>query len=138
MAFRHRTSAGCTSCSVSSPSSPASSPLASPGQTFLVLSVIIAKAHPLRRDHGHRHVVHGARHQRPLVAALLLGIAEVLISFWAVGYTNRSVALLVIWVGASALARGISSIILGFRLHSAGKEVRKRILDPPPTPGTVL
>jgi hypothetical protein len=51
----------------------------------------------------------------------------VLIGFWAVGYAGRSIALLVIWVGASALARGISDIFIGFGLHSAGKEVRKRM-----------
>jgi uncharacterized membrane protein HdeD (DUF308 family) len=70
---------------------------------------------------------------------LILGIAEVLVGFWAVGYAGRSVALLVIWVGASALARGISSFFIGFGLHSAGKEVRKRINKlPPPTPGTAV
>ena len=65
---------------------------------------------------------------------LILGVVEVLIGFWAVGYTGRSVALLVIWVGASALARGISSIVLGFGLHSTGKELRKKMSPTPPRP----
>jgi uncharacterized membrane protein HdeD (DUF308 family) len=103
-----------------------------PGQTFLVLAAIIGwyvlfagimdivAAISFREDNDLWWL------------QLVLGIAEVLIGFWAVGYAGRSVALLVIWVGASALARGISSIILGFGLHSAGREVRKRMSPPPP------
>ena len=67
---------------------------------------------------------------------LILGIAQILIGFWAIGYTGRSIDLLVIWVGASALARGISSLFLAFGLRGAGKEVRKRMIVadvvPPP------
>jgi uncharacterized membrane protein HdeD (DUF308 family) len=56
---------------------------------------------------------------------LVLGIAQILIGFWAIGYTGRSVAVLVIWVGASALARGISSLFLAFGLRKAGKQIAK-------------
>lgn len=56
---------------------------------------------------------------------LVLGIAQILIGFWAIGYTGRSVAVLVIWVGASALARGISSLFLAFGLRKAGKQLAK-------------
>ena len=47
---------------------------------------------------------------------LIIGIAEILIGFWAIGYAGRSIALLVVWVGASALARGITDIFLSFQL----------------------
>ncbi len=105
-----------------------------PGQTFLVLAAII----------GWYILFAGIMDIVTSIAVkednemwwlqLILGIAEVLIGFWAVGYTGRSVALLVIWVGASALARGISSIVLGFGLHSTGKELRKRMSPTPPPP----
>ena len=36
-----------------------------------------------------------------------------------------------IWVGATALVRGISSIALGFGLHGAGKELRRRMASTP-------
>jgi uncharacterized membrane protein HdeD (DUF308 family) len=105
-----------------------------PGQTFLVLAAII----------GWYILFAGIMDIVTSIAVkednemwwlqLILGIVEVLIGFWAVGYTGRSVALLVIWVGASALARGISSIVLGFGLHSTGKELRKRMSPTPPPP----
>lgn len=62
---------------------------------------------------------------------LILGSAQVLIGFWAIGYAGRSIDLLVIWVGATALARGISSIFLGFGLHGMGEEMRKRMSSTP-------
>ena len=105
-----------------------------PGQTFLVLAAII----------GWYILFAGIMDIVTSIAVkeenelwwlqLILGVVEVLIGFWAVGYTGRSVALLVIWVGASALARGISSIVLGFGLHSTGKELRKRMSPTPPRP----
>lgn len=103
-----------------------------PGQTFLVLAAII----------GWYILFAGMMDIVTSIAVkednelwwlqLILGIVEVLIGFWAVGYNGRSVALLVIWVGASALARGISSIVLGFGLHSTGKELRKKMTPPRP------
>jgi uncharacterized membrane protein HdeD (DUF308 family) len=50
---------------------------------------------------------------------LLVGIAEILIGFWAIGYPGRSATLLLLWVGAAALARGIISIFLAFRVRGA-------------------
>jgi uncharacterized membrane protein HdeD (DUF308 family) len=109
-----------------------------PGQTFLVLAAII----------GWYILFAGIMDIVTSIAVkeendlwwlqLVLGIAEVLIGFWAVGYAGRSITLLVVWVGASALARGISSIVLGFGLHSTGKELRKRMspTPPPPRPAT--
>ena len=107
-----------------------------PGQTFLVLAAII----------GWYILFAGIMDIVTSIAVkeendlwwlqLVLGIAEVLIGFWAVGYAGRSIALLVVWVGASALARGISSIMLGFGLHSTGKELRKKMSPTPPRPAT--
>lgn len=52
---------------------------------------------------------------------LVVGIAEVLIAFWAVGYPGRSVVLLAVWVGAAALARGITEIVFAFQLRGSGR-----------------
>jgi uncharacterized membrane protein HdeD (DUF308 family) len=52
---------------------------------------------------------------------LVAGIVELLLGFWAAGYYGRSVTLLVAWVGVSALLRGITEIILAFKLRSAGR-----------------
>jgi uncharacterized membrane protein HdeD (DUF308 family) len=53
---------------------------------------------------------------------LIMGVLEVLIAFWAIGYPGRSVVLLVIWVGATALAKGFTNIVRGFALHSFRSE----------------
>jgi uncharacterized membrane protein HdeD (DUF308 family) len=50
---------------------------------------------------------------------LVVGIVELLIGFWAAGSPQQSIALLIIWVGAAALARGIMEIFLAFRLRAA-------------------
>jgi uncharacterized membrane protein HdeD (DUF308 family) len=55
---------------------------------------------------------------------LVIGIVELLIGFWAAGYYGRSVVLLVAWVGISALLRGITEIILAFKLRGAGRTGR--------------
>jgi uncharacterized membrane protein HdeD (DUF308 family) len=98
-----------------------------PGQTFLVLAAIIGW-YVLFSGIMDIITAFVTKDENDLWwLQLVLGIAQVLIGFWAVGYAGRSIALLVIWVGASALARGISDIFIGFGLHSAGKEVRKRM-----------
>jgi uncharacterized membrane protein HdeD (DUF308 family) len=109
-----------------------------PGQTFLVLAAIVAW-YILFAGIMDIVIAFSTREENDLWwLQLILGIAEVLIGFWAVGYAGRSVALLVVWVGASALARGISSIFLGFGLHRAGKEVRKRLSATPPPPRAAM
>ena len=45
------------------------------------------------------------------------GVVELGLGFWAAGYWERSVTLLVAFVGAMALLRGVSEIVLSFRLH---------------------
>jgi uncharacterized membrane protein HdeD (DUF308 family) len=98
-----------------------------PGQTFLVLAAIIGWYVMLAGilDLG---AAFATKDENDLWwLQLILGIAQILVGFWAIGYEGRSIALLVIWVGASALARGISSLFIGFGLHGAGKQLRKRM-----------
>jgi len=48
---------------------------------------------------------------------LITGIVEVLLGFWAAGYYGRSAVLLVAWVAAIAIMRGIRDIVLAFRVR---------------------
>jgi uncharacterized membrane protein HdeD (DUF308 family) len=48
---------------------------------------------------------------------LIGGIAELLIGFWAAGYYGRSAVLLVAWVAAIAIIRGVRDIVLAFRVR---------------------
>jgi uncharacterized membrane protein HdeD (DUF308 family) len=53
---------------------------------------------------------------------LTIGIAEILLGFWAAGDFGQKVILLVIWVGAAALTRGISEIVFAFSLRHMRSE----------------
>jgi uncharacterized membrane protein HdeD (DUF308 family) len=61
---------------------------------------------------------------------LISGIIMVGIGFWAIAPDNQTVStyrgavLLVVWIGVAALFRGISDIIVGFRLRSANEELQ--------------
>jgi uncharacterized membrane protein HdeD (DUF308 family) len=50
---------------------------------------------------------------------LASGIIELIIGVWAIGYPGRSAWLLVLWVGIAALSRGITEIVLAFKLRGA-------------------
>jgi uncharacterized membrane protein HdeD (DUF308 family) len=47
----------------------------------------------------------------------LTGLIELGLGFWAAGYWSRSATLLIAFVGAIALLRGINEIVLAFRLY---------------------
>jgi uncharacterized membrane protein HdeD (DUF308 family) len=55
---------------------------------------------------------------------LVSGIFEVGLGFWAAGYWNRSVLLLVAFVGASTLFRGVAAIVFGFKLLQLHRDPR--------------
>jgi len=55
---------------------------------------------------------------------LVGGIIELALGFWAAGYYGRSATLLIAWVAAFAIIRGVRDIVLAFRVreiqHAAG------------------
>ena len=56
---------------------------------------------------------------------LIIGIVEVFLGFWAAGSFGRSVALLIVFVGAIALTRGITDIVLAFELRRLTHDVSR-------------
>ena len=52
---------------------------------------------------------------------LIVGTVEILLAFWAAGYFRGSAILLVAFVAAFTLMRGITEIILAFRLRQLKK-----------------
>jgi uncharacterized membrane protein HdeD (DUF308 family) len=48
---------------------------------------------------------------------LVGGIIEVVLGFWAAGYYGRSAVLLIAWVAAFALIRGVRDFVLAFRVR---------------------
>ncbi len=57
---------------------------------------------------------------------LIVGIIEVGLGFWAAGSYGRSVTLLIVFVGAIALTRGVTDIVHAFRLRRLGREFEQR------------
>jgi uncharacterized membrane protein HdeD (DUF308 family) len=100
-----------------------------PGSTFLVLSALTGW---LLFFWGIIDIVFAlsTRHVESLWwVQLITGIVMVLVGFWAIGpddetvSTYRGSVLLVVWIGVAALFRGISDILVGFRLRSAHEEL---------------
>jgi uncharacterized membrane protein HdeD (DUF308 family) len=50
---------------------------------------------------------------------LLAGVTQILLAFWAAGNFGHKAFLLVVWVGASALAHGIVEIVRAFELRAS-------------------
>jgi uncharacterized membrane protein HdeD (DUF308 family) len=48
---------------------------------------------------------------------LIGGIIEVALAFWAAGYYGRSAVLLIAWVSAFAVIRGVRDIVFAFRVR---------------------
>lgn len=90
--------------------------LISPSDAFVVLAAIIGWFLLFK---GTFDVVTAlmARPAGLWLLTLVVGIVELLLAFWAAGYFNRSAFLLIIFVGASALARGITQLVVAFELH---------------------
>jgi uncharacterized membrane protein HdeD (DUF308 family) len=103
-----------------------------PGQTLLVLGAIVGW---LLLAYGIIDIVF-AFMSRGIDdmwwLTLITGILAIIIGFWAISpdattvQNYRGVVLVVVWVGAAAILRGISDIIVGFRLHSARKDLSSR------------
>ena len=55
---------------------------------------------------------------------LIVGIAEILLGFWAAGYFRGSAILLVAWIAAMALLRGVTEIVMAFRLRGLKKTLQ--------------
>jgi len=100
-----------------------------PGETFLVLSAIVGW---LLLFYGIIDIVFAfsTRHLEGLWwMQLITGIIMVLLGFWAISpddatvATYRGAVLLVVWIGVAALFRGISDIMVGFRLRSAHRDL---------------
>jgi uncharacterized membrane protein HdeD (DUF308 family) len=62
---------------------------------------------------------------------LIAGGVAIGLAFWAAGYFGRKVIILISFVGAFCLIRGITEIILAFQLRSAHKKAQAGTLQAP-------
>ena len=91
-----------------------------PGDTFEALASIFAFYLLLRGTFDIVVAILG-RGAELWWVGLISGTVQILLAFWAAGDFGHKAFLLVVWVGASALAHGIVQIVTAFRLrpHSA-------------------
>ncbi len=83
--------------------------LVSPFQTFGILALFIGWYLMFK---GCLDIALAIGTNRPMWGlTLAVGIAQVLLAVWALGYPGRSAWLLVVWVGTGALFRGIGDLI---------------------------
>lgn len=87
-----------------------------PGNTFAALAAVMSFYFVLK---GALDFVLALafRHQPLWWFRLILGVAEILIGFWAAGDFGHRTILLVVWVGVVALTRGISALMFAFALR---------------------
>jgi uncharacterized membrane protein HdeD (DUF308 family) len=88
-----------------------------PGNTFVALSAIFSFFLVLA---GTMDIIISisTRHEIDVWWLQLIGgIIELALGFWAAGYYGRSAVLLVAWVAAFAIIRGIRDIVLAFRIR---------------------
>jgi uncharacterized membrane protein HdeD (DUF308 family) len=88
-----------------------------PGDTFLALAAVISFFLVFA---GTFDII-TAISARPEIEVwwlqLVGGIIELALGFWAAGYYGRSAVLLVAWVAAFAIIRGVTNIVMAFRVR---------------------
>jgi len=88
-----------------------------PGDTFVALAAIFSF---LLIFSGTFDIIQSisARHEIEVWWLQLVGgLIEVALGFWAAGYYGRSAVLLIAWVAAFAIIRGVRDIVLAFRVR---------------------
>lgn len=104
-----------------------------PGQTFLVMAAIIGWFLLFRGTFNIVESLFIKDYVEQWWLMLITGILQVGIALWAVGYAGRSIAVLVVWVGAWALTEGIMNIWAAFRIRSVNRQAAG-LAEPPAAP----
>ncbi len=97
---------------------------AHPGDTFVALAALVSFFLVFRGSFDLIMAFSLSRDMPGWWLLVITGIAELLIGFWAAGSWNLSVVVLVAWVGAAALMRGITEIIGAFQLRDLNQAAR--------------
>ena len=97
-----------------------------PGNTFAALAAVFSFFLVFAGAFDIIYAISARRESDAWWLQLVGGIIELALGFWAAGYWGRSAILLVAWVAAFALIRGVRDIVLAFRVreiqHGAADE----------------
>jgi uncharacterized membrane protein HdeD (DUF308 family) len=101
-----------------------------PGNTFAALAAVFSFFLVFAGAFDIIYAISARRESDAWWLQLVGGIIELALGFWAAGYWGRSAILLVAWVAAFALVRGVRDIVLAFRV----REVQHGATDAGATP----
>ena len=88
-----------------------------PGDTFVGLAAVISFFLVFAGTFDIITAISARREIEVWWLQLVGGIIELALGFWAAGYYGRSAVLLVAWVSAFAIIRGVTNIVLAFRIR---------------------
>jgi uncharacterized membrane protein HdeD (DUF308 family) len=88
-----------------------------PGNTFAALAAVMSFYFIIKGAFTMVFAIATRRDTELWWLVLALGLAELLLGFWAAGDFGHRQILLIVWVGAAALVRGIGSFIFAFRVR---------------------
>jgi uncharacterized membrane protein HdeD (DUF308 family) len=88
-----------------------------PGDTFLALAAVISFFLIFAGTFDIIMAISARREIEVWWLQLIGGIIELALGFWAAGYYGRSAVLLVAWVAAFAIIRGVRDIVTAFRVR---------------------
>jgi uncharacterized membrane protein HdeD (DUF308 family) len=88
-----------------------------PGDTFVALAAVISFFLVFAGTFDIITSISARREIEVWWLQLVGGIIELALGFWAAGYFGRSAILLVAWVSAFAIIRGVTNIVLAFRVR---------------------
>jgi len=89
-----------------------------PGDTFLALAAVISFFLVFAGTFDIITAISARKEIEVWWLQLVGGIIELALGFWAAGYYGRSAILLVAWVAAFAIIRGVMDIVLAFRVQA--------------------
>lgn len=90
--------------------------IAWPGRTFVIVANLVAWI-LLFKGTADIVIAFATKGDELWWIALVVGVVEIVFAFWAAGYPGNAVVFLVLWVGISALTRGITELVLAFQLR---------------------
>jgi uncharacterized membrane protein HdeD (DUF308 family) len=91
-----------------------------PGDTFVALAALVSFYLVFRGWFDLVQAFSLSRYLPGWWLLLITGVAELLIGFWAAGSWGISAVVLVAWVGAAALLRGLTEVVAAFQLRDVG------------------
>jgi uncharacterized membrane protein HdeD (DUF308 family) len=90
-----------------------------PGDTFVALAAVISFFLVFAGTYDVIAAISMRKEIEVWWLQLVGGLIEVALGFWAAGYWGRSAVLLVAWVAAFAVIRGVREIVFAFRVREA-------------------